>query len=604
MPDLKPLFETALPENMKYSGKMTSLSPFFSNIGMSFDPCIGIQGLWLHYNRHSALLGEPFLFLDGEWQLRESAHFLDCVSQKAFGPGGEVQLQTTFFGQDDFGVDLKRGVASALNPQRVWINPLHELGKNHISQQISPSTVAFKIEVPTSDPRDPDWSYIAELEVTASCGGLSVVQRPLSAPVPPVNRRIHSWLAWDIPVGVEEGRLRVKVRLPESKVEHSNSVSSTADWWRSQLQGLPAGGRTPCERELELQAAIILLSNSANAPGRLEGLTATFPSRGRYPTHYFWDTFFHNLGFMGWRNDLAADGFRLLFRSLDSEGKVPQFICSTWMRPGSTQSALLGWGVRLLLQAGVKDQEFVKEAATALEANSRWWLRHRVRNDHGVVDCEDPFEVWDDTPRLDEGPIEIIDQNVFLAIQMEVLAELLAMLGREPESRSWLEERGLLVERIRQRFFSAADLCFFDRNRDTGAFVRVLTPASFLPLLLPEFSALAPESIRRHLINPSAFFGDVPFPCVAYNDPKHVPEGWWRGPTWPPIAWFMLEVLERHGFMQEADQARKRFLSVIQRDALFHELFNAATGEGLGALQQGWTAAVFLNLLRRENASS
>ena len=128
-------------------------SPFFSNIGLSFDPCIGIQGLWLHYNRHSALLGEPFLFLDGEWKLHESAHFLDRVSQKASGLEGEIQLHTTFFGQDDFGLDLKRTADSGLKPQRIWINPLHELGKNHVSRQISPSAIALEIEVPTNDPQ-------------------------------------------------------------------------------------------------------------------------------------------------------------------------------------------------------------------------------------------------------------------------------------------------------------------------------------------------------------------------------------------------------------------------------------------------------------------
>ncbi len=68
----------------------------------------------------------------------------------------------------------------------------------------------------------------------------------------------------------------------------------------------------------------------------------------------------------------------------------------------------------------------------------------------------------------------------------------------------------------------------------------------------------------------------------------------WRGPTWLPMAWMMLEVLEKYGYEDEYISAATRLYDMIIADGELSELFNSQTGEGLGVPRQGWTAAIFL----------
>ena len=125
----------------------------------------------------------------------------------------------------------------------------------------------------------------------------------------------------------------------------------------------------------------------------------------------------------------------------------------------------------------------------------------------------------------------------------------------------------------------------------------IKTPACFLPLLtgvpLPVEKQRA--IIREKLLDPESFYGKVPFPSVAYDEAKYDHEEWWRGPTWLPIAHFMIELLQKFGFESEAYNSRVKLFNMVAEDGDLRELFDSSTGAGLGAHQQGWTAAIFLH---------
>ncbi|MEL7121861.1 MAG: hypothetical protein AAFO07_20605 [Bacteroidota bacterium] len=61
----------------------------------------------------------------------------------------------------------------------------------------------------------------------------------------------------------------------------------------------------------------------------------------------------------------------------------------------------------------------------------------------------------------------------------------------------------------------------------------------------------------------------------------------WRGPTWMPMAWMMLEVLKKYEFEEEYWQAANRIYKLMLLDGELHELFNSQTGEGIGIPQLG-----------------
>jgi glycogen debranching enzyme len=64
------------------------------------------------------------------------------------------------------------------------------------------------------------------------------------------------------------------------------------------------------------------------------------------------------------------------------------------------------------------------------------------------------------------------------------------------------------------------------------------------------------------LLNPKEFWGDIPFPSVAYDEPTYDPLGYWRGRMWGHVYFWNTELLRLHGFESEAEEAKARYLRV------------------------------------------
>ena len=198
----------------------------------------------------------------------------------------------------------------------------------------------------------------------------------------------------------------------------------------------------------------------------------------------------------------------------------------------------------------------------------------------------------DDTPRLDRGPVLALDMNSHLLLQMRACAELARMLGEKSTESMAQAMADKHAARMVELLYDEKDNLFKDVLAATGEKLPIKTPACFMPLLagVPIGDDKACRMIEDYLLNPRFFFGEVPFPCVAYDEPSYQPEKWWRGPTWMAVAYLMLEVLRKFDYADQASDATGRLYDVMIADGNLRELFNSRTGEGMGAYQQGWTA--------------
>lgn len=458
------------------------------------------------------------------------------------------------------------------------------------------------MDLPTVDPRDPDRNFTFFLRlrynpedwraIRADPERASDQPSVLMCPAKNAGRPFAATLCFQAEVAGMHGG-----EIGSTPLEIGVARAHARKWWVENLR-LPPGDASDPALALYAKAGGALLQNSCRAGGRLRHGVASFPSRGTYPCHYFWDSMFQNLGLIHVNPNLARDALLLLIENIEPDGKVPHFICTTWNRPGSSQSPLLGWGVWNYIVA-TGDQVLARRALPALERNIEWWLSIRDPRGTGLAECADPFEIWDDTPRLDHGPIHPVDINAYLAIQMKVCAKLAVSQGDSAKATLWRQRYQSHIARLHDRLYCSRDNLYYDRVAGSDELLRLKTPASFMPLLLmdlPLGMERRKDMIRRYLLSPRFFYGAVPFPVVAYDELTYQPDKWWRGPMWPPISCLMLEVLQRNGFDAEHHAAVAKLHASLLADGEFHELFHSQTGAGLGATEQGWTAGIYIHL--------
>lgn len=598
---------------LRFDDADRSFSTCFANVGLGFvlpegrhDPAAGAGGpeagasrtargreiagiatAYLHHNRVTRALGAPFLELrvDDRVAAVAAARYgaLDVRQRLAHG---EARVAFT---------DVDTVVLDATGVTGADLGVLRDPGLLDLRRAAShEGERRFLARVPTLDPRDPD-------PTTPVVLGLRLVRgrwgHDPSTLVADTDGRLTLAVALQV-CDLDDALLGARLDRAAQGVEaaHERSLAWLADAlgpWR------PAAS-SAAEAVLEARAAYGLLANTCAAPGLMRDRLASFPSRGGYPVHFLWDTCFHTLGLGPMAPRLASDALEILTDTLRCDGKMAHFVTSTWLRPGASQPPLVGWALaRLVDERG--DLALARRTLRALHVNTGWWLANRGTR-FGLIACGDPFETgWDDTPRLDDGPILALDMNAYLLAQARATARMAEAVGEHAVAMENHDRARALDAALLATAYDDVRGVFLDAAADSGERRPLLTPAAFLPLWAGVSLPLSRQRtiVRDTLLDPRRFFGDVPFPSVAYDEPSFDAGRWWRGPTWPPIAVLMLELLDRLGFGDAAASAETRLLAVLLRDGELHELFDARTGAGLGQREQGWTAALYLWLLRR-----
>jgi hypothetical protein len=563
----------------------------YSDIGLGFGDGAGVDRLYFHYNRRTQSLGQPFLQVDAA--ATSQSHNPFSVQQST--ENGRVEH--AFYARNAWltacsGIDslVVRPTAGGQEPEAASVRLLQ------LPRQSRDDHAAVSGLLPTLDPRDPDrlFPYVVALRAVHGSIAEHAEDGSLVRIAADSNGRITVAIvaaALDFSL---DGMLTLLEGAPDSGEQ---ARRATRRWFETSLGNLEFSSDKPEESAVAAKAAFSLIYNSTLAPGNLAGRVSSFPNRGGYPTHFLWDSCFHNLALEDMEPRLAEDALLLLTDTMRPDGKMAHFLCSTWMRPHASQPPLVGWAaVRLVTKR--RSAELAGRLAPPLARNCQWWLRQRMSS-RGVLYCDDPLETgWDDTPRLDQGAILPCDMNSYLLLQMRAVAQLYGLAGNSAAAGLWEAEADSFAANIVRELYDEKDNIFRDVLVESGRPLSILTPACFLPLLagVPLSEEKTRTMIERYLLDENRFFGDVPFPSVAYDEPTYEPGKWWRGPTWLPVAWFMLEILAEYGYTDEHRQAAERLYRTAVADGKISELFNSSTGEGMGNRQQGWTAAIILKL--------
>ena len=565
-------------KNLRFETKESTYSPMFSTIGLEASPDRqGIGALWFHYNRAARevckkLFDFPLILNE------EQSDICGLVFDKE-----DVTAKLAFFEQDAFVLECE-----GLDEVYIFEDAVAE----YWIESENKTEIKIHGYSKNGDDRDPD----------ENVGFLASVK---------IEKGTISFDGNKIKIEAENGKILLKffVQILEISEEKSNNILSNEidyseakkqceNWFNKYTNNFCINVKDETEEEIICTAVFGLMFNTAIAQGMLSKHISAFPSRGAYPTHFIWDTYFQNLAYEKIDPFLAEEFLMQIIVNQRPDGKFPQFMCSTWSRPHDTQPALFGWAAKRLL-SNVNDRKtFIEKIITPLEKNNSWWLSQRMTK-YGCIFCPSGLETGqDDSPRFDDGATLATDMNSYLLHQLKFTAEIFEEIGNKNKAEYWQIKADKLEEKIIENLYDNKRNIFFDFSLTKNKKVDIVSPSSLLPLWagLKLGENKEKKMIEDYLINPDYMFGEIPFPSIAYNEPTYDTGHWWRGPTWLSIGWLMLEILENFGYNDEYMTAVRNLHRMLTNDKEMHELFNSQTGEGMGSVQQGWTCAVFIKL--------
>lgn len=311
-----------------------------------------------------------------------------------------------------------------------------------------------------------------------------------------------------------------------------------------------------------------------------------------------WDHAFNAIALAPGDPELAWHQLNAPFDHVDASGAMPDSVTHSEILFNFVKPPIHGWALRLV-------RERLATPLTSLQLNdfydrlarwTRFWLDFRRAEGSVVPHYQHGNDSgWDNATTFDAARlIEAPDLAAFLVIQLDVLAELSAELGRGEES-AWSVERDAMRAALDSELWDGER--FASRGLGPVAGVGELVPTLSLLDLMPialgadltaEQAAATASALEKHL---TKFGLATERPDSTYYEP----DGYWRGPIWAPSTMLIENGLRRAGFIELADSVRERFLRLCEKSG-FAENFDALTGEGLRDRAYTWTASVYLTL--------
>lgn len=332
------------------------------------------------------------------------------------------------------------------------------------------------------------------------------------------------------------------------------------------------------------------------------------PSKAHYIGAWQWDNYFHALAFRYTDKAFASDQIQFMLDHQLPDGMIPDAVYDEGaitqlevpVAAAVTKPPIIGW-VAMHVYSQTGDEQMLRDIYEPLVRWNSWWFGLNDDDNDGIVQYTHPFSSGlDDSPLWDQGmPVEAVDLNTYLCVQMESMAKMARILGRTREAEMWLRKSHALGERMVEHFYDKQAGLFWSQKDHQP--ITVLTPFSLYPLWTGRLPQQMNEQLVQHLHNPDSFWTTHPLPTVAASDPRYDPNQMWRGPVWININYIFVEALQRAGFPADARDLAERTLQLVMGQNDIYEYYHPQTGKAppRAAPMFGWSAACFIDLAVR-----
>lgn len=245
--------------------------------------------------------------------------------------------------------------------------------------------------------------------------------------------------------------------------------------------------------------------------------------------------------------------------------------------------------------------EFTLRCRRILDSCFRWWVDRRFDREIGLFSAvfEETFPPWPGRA----GEWFPSDLNVELACACERMAELAENSGRHEEYEFYTAFRRDLVRAVNRRLWDDGRCAFAAWNRPEKCFGENIYVSTFAPLRGAVASAEHRSRLLALLLDETRFnWGRCPLtsadrlsPCFTIVRGHYNGNPAWEGDVWLPPDEVAVRGLIDSGFPGPAAQLLWKSLSIFDRK--FDEFLTPDSGEGQGAKQYAWTAALWIDLL-------
>lgn len=295
---------------------------------------------------------------------------------------------------------------------------------------------------------------------------------------------------------------------------------------------------------------------------------------------FFWDSLFSSVAIGDFNREYARGAIRTVFtRHLARDGSTPErkfnYSVPQRMAQQAPQAPVVSWAVSEFLTKG-NDAEFLNEIYPLLKANHTFWEKFSDVDQDGLAEWRWSGQICDNSPLWDDysaftdlsgcgwvPPVASVSLNSFLYQDARLMKELSLLQGKTLDTNYFEQRMASLTEKLFEICYLPEERRFWDYNHHTGRHARVKTFYMFWPLVcgMPVPEDTARDLIENVLLDPKQFFGTIPFPSVAYDEPTFNPAGYWRGKAWPHISYWLLQMLCRYGYEKQADEAARRIIA-------------------------------------------
>ena len=298
----------------------------------------------------------------------------------------------------------------------------------------------------------------------------------------------------------------------------------------------------------------------------------TTPDRVPHKRMWLWDSVFHALSFATYNGEMAKDCIRSVL-SLQKEDGFVSCMSDPWGVENQTQPQVLAWGVWSVYKK-TNDKAFLQECVDKLDAYLVWDMKNRDKNGNGLLewytdsesaDCKSGESGQDDSPRWDiDEEADAMDFSAFQAHDIEYLIKIYRELGNEEKAQQWQKHYDYIKTQMNALLWDEEMGVYFDRMVDSGKLTRILTPASFFPMMAGIPSKEQAERMVKVLTSPDLLWTKNPVPTISKNHPDYAPS-MWKGGVWLNMSYFCMKGLIRYGYTELEAIWRQKLLDMIER---------------------------------------